>query len=133
MAIIAKSTQYNHVLRSQELTFYKLANRRHIGLDYAKPEHHNQIAPVDTEMRELKKHTRAKMVHWNVPSWMWDYALVHASKVMQFIPYLGLQGCTGHEEIIGKMPDISEYLNFNFWDLVWYWDGPHLGISTGDR
>ncbi|KAL7477966.1 hypothetical protein ACHAW6_003753 [Cyclotella cf. meneghiniana] len=34
--------------------FYKLAKKRHIGLDYAKPECHNQIAPVDTEMRELK-------------------------------------------------------------------------------
>ncbi len=113
--------------------FYKLAKKRHIGLDCAKPEHHNQIAPVDTEMRELKKHKRAKLVCWNVPSRMWDYALVHAAKVMQFIPRPGLQGCAGHKEITGKMPDISKYLDFDFWDLVWYWDGPHPGISTDDR
>jgi hypothetical protein len=59
--------------------FYKLARKRHIGLDYAEPDRHNQIAPVDIEMRELEKRTRAKMVRWNVPSRMWDYALVHAA------------------------------------------------------
>ena len=64
---------------------------------------------------------------------MWDYALVHAAEVMQFIPRPGLRGRTGHEEVTGKTPDISEYLNFDFWDLVWYWDGPHPGISTDDR
>ena len=58
------------------------------------------------------------MIRRNVPSWMWDYALVHAAKVMQFIPRSTLRGCTGHEEIMGKPPDISEYLDFDFWDLV---------------
>ena len=113
--------------------FYKLARKRHIGLTYAEPERKNQIAPVDTEMRELQKRTRSKMVRKNVPSRMWDYALVHTAEIMQFIPRPGLRGRTGYEEVTGKTPDVSEYLDFDFWDLVWYWDSPHPSINQDDR
>jgi hypothetical protein len=36
----------------------------------------------------------------------------------------GRNGRTGHEEITGEMPDISEYVDFDFYDWVWYWDTP---------
>jgi hypothetical protein len=31
---------------------------------------------------------------------------------------------TGHEEVTGDTPDISEYIDFDFYDWVWYWDTP---------
>ena len=102
-------------------------------MTYAEPERKNQIAPVDTEMRELQKRTRSKMIRKNVPSRMWDYALVHTAEVMQFIPRSRLRGRTGYEEVTGRTPDISEYLDFDFWDLVWYWDTAHPNIYQDDR
>lgn len=35
----------------------------------------------------------------------------------------------GYEFITGKTPDISEYCNFDFYDLVWYWHSPHPSIA----
>ena len=98
--------------------FNKYERKRHINLTYAEPYRKNQIWPVDLEMRELKKRVRNKMVQKNVPSRAWDFALTHMSKVMQFIP---------------RTPDISEYGDFDFWDLVWYWPGSKPTIDEKDR
>ena len=35
--------------------------------------------------------------------------------------------------ITGKTPDISEYCDFNFYDLVWYWRAPHPSMAEHDR
>ena len=35
--------------------------------------------------------------------------------------------------ITGKTPDISEYLDFDFYDLVWYWRQPNPSLSEHDR
>ena len=36
----------------------------------------------------------------------------------------GSDGCTGYEEVMGQTPDISKWLNFEFYDLVWWLDHP---------
>ena len=113
--------------------FLKLARKQHIDLMYAEPEQVNQIHKVDIEMRELKKRCRNKMIHKNVPKRLWDFALVHTAKLMQFIPCPTLNNCTGYEEVTCQTPDISEFLNFDFWDLVWYWPTKHPGLTADDR
>lgn len=35
--------------------------------------------------------------------------------------------------ITGKTPDISEYLDFDFYDLVWYWRAPHSSMTEHTR
>jgi len=51
------------------------------------------------------------------------------AKLMQFLPWSSLWGCTGNEEVTGNAPNISEFLDFNFCDLAWYWTGAHPSIS----
>ena len=34
----------------------------------------------------------------------------------------GRDGRSGYEEVTGETPDISEWLDFTFYDLVWWWD-----------
>ena len=51
---------------------------------------------------------------------------------MQFIPW-GRYDRTGYEMITGKTPDISEYLDFDFYDLVWYWRAPHPSMTSNTR
>lgn len=43
-------------------SFYKYARKQHIDLTYAEPDRKNQISAIDTEIRQLKKRTRSKMV-----------------------------------------------------------------------
>ena len=113
--------------------FLHLARKRHIDLTYAEPERVNQIHKVDIEMRELKKRCRNKMIHKNAPKRVWDFALVHTAKLMQFVPRPTLNNRTGYEEVTGQTPDISEFLDFDFWDLVWYWPSKHPGLTADDR
>jgi hypothetical protein len=49
--------------------------------------------------------------------------MVHITKLMNFTAR-GRNGRTGNEEITGDTPDISEYVDFDFYDWVWYWDSP---------
>ena len=58
-------------------------------------------------------------VERNIPRRVWDLALEDIARRRWFLPR-GPNGRTGYEIITGKTPDISELLDFNFWDLVWY-------------
>jgi hypothetical protein len=42
------------------------------------------------------------------------------ARIMQIIPQ-GFNQRTAYEMVTGRTPDISEYCDFNFYDLVWYW------------
>jgi hypothetical protein len=37
------------------------------------------------------------------------------------------------EKITGNMIDISEYLDFTVWDLVWFWDQSKTSDMTDDQ
>ena len=49
---------------------------------------------------------------------------------MQLIPR-GFDERTGYELVTGRTPDISEYCDFDFYDLVWYW--PNTFASHTDK
>ena len=68
------------------------------------------------------------MTRKNVPRRLWDYGLVYEAEIISRISR-GPEGRTGIETITGDTPDISEWLDFDFYDLVWYWDAPHLAIT----
>ena len=81
------------------------------------------LHPIDLEIRELKKRVQHKMMEKAVPERLWDHALLHAAKIRQFLPRDQLKGRTAIETVTGKTPDISEYCDFDFYDLVWYHPG----------
>ncbi len=58
-----------------------------------------------------------------VPKRLWDYGLVWASEINKRIAR-GPEARTPLEEAAGSTPDISEWLDFDFYDLCWYWQGP---------
>ena len=66
-----------------------------------------------------------------VPRRLWCFGLEHQARLMNFIPR-GRNEQSGYEMITGKTPDISEYLDFDFYDLVWYWRQPHPSLSEHD-
>ena len=93
----------------------------------------NQIYKVDIELRELRKRWHNKMRSRKVPRRLWDFGLKHSSKIMQHIPRDQLKGRTPLESVTGKTLDISEYCDFDFYDLVWYFPDVHPSISQENR
>ena len=85
---------------------------------------------INLEIRELKKRYHKKMRESSVPKRLWDYGVKHASKIGQFIPKNKLDGWTPWQSVTGNTPDISEYLDFDFYDLVWYFPSAHPSISA---
>ena len=113
--------------------FLRVAKKKQIDLTYAEHERKNQIHDLDLEIREIRKRTHNKMRSKNVPKRLWDFCYKHSAKIRQFIPRDKLRGRTAMESVTGKTPDISEYCDFDFYDLVWYHPGVHPSISEDNR
>ncbi len=75
------------------------------------------------------------MVRKQVPRQLWDYGNVWATKIMQRTSNTarGLDGRTPLEEITGNTPDIKEYLDFGFYNWIWYKDNACLGKAKLGR
>ena len=93
----------------------------------------NQMHSINLEIREVKKRYHKKMRESGVPRRLWDYGVKHTTKLGQFIPRNKLDMRTPWESVTGNTPDISEYLDFDFYDLVWYFPTVHASISDDDR
>jgi ribosomal protein L15 len=78
---------------------------------------------AEDQIREVQRQWKLMRQRMNIPPKLWDYSMVHITKLMNFTAR-GQNGRTGHEEITGETPDISEYVDFDFYDWVWYWDTP---------
>ena len=111
----------------------KLAKKKAIELTYSEPERKNQIHEIDTEIKELGRRTRNKMKSKNVPKRLWDFCYKHSAKIRQIIPRDKLRGRTAIDTVTGKTPDISEYCDFDFYDLVWYHTCAKTSASDEDR
>ena len=78
---------------------------------------------AESAIRELKKRWKHRMATKKIPRRLWDYGLVYESEIMSRTAR-GDDRRTGIERITGDTPDISEWLDFDFYDPVWFWDHP---------
>ena len=65
----------------------------------------------------------------------WDYRMRWVCKVMQITSTQagGLGGRTLIESVTGETVDISKYLDFGFYDQVWYHENAGLGERLTGR
>jgi hypothetical protein len=56
-----------------------------------------------------------------VPTQLWDYGLVYEGELLSKMSR-GQDGRSGYEMVTGNTPDINEWLDFEFYDLVWWID-----------
>jgi hypothetical protein len=75
------------------------------------------------------------MVKWNVPKRLWDYGIIWACEIMSLTSNttFNLHGRTPMEEVTDETPNISEYLDFGFYDWIWYKDNAGLGENKIGR
>ena len=89
----------------------------------------NGIRMMRSKWRSIRRTTRCS------PR-LWDFGFIHLARLMNKTWRSDL-GRTPYEEVTGETPDISEDIDFQFYDWVWYWDhpgdedSPHLGRWLG--
>jgi hypothetical protein len=75
-------------------------------------------------IREIKKAVRHASAKNNAPKCLWDYCTIYQCELRNLIAYLHYKfhGGTPYEVVIGQTPDISEYLDYHWYQPIWYFD-----------
>ena len=69
------------------------------------------------------------MIKRIAPKHVWDFGMVYKYEILSRTSR-GHDGRTGMERITGDTVDISEWTDFEFYDLCWYWDTPVAHCAT---
>ena len=101
--------------------FVKEARRMRIKLYCSEKGRKNQNHHAEREIGIVKKRWMSRMRKKNVHRRLWDFGIVFETELLTRMAR-GKSGRTGYEEVTGNTPDISEWLDFEFHDLVWWWD-----------
>jgi hypothetical protein len=85
--------------------------------------------PAKQGIRELKKNWYRLMLKKKVPTRLWDYGFSWVCETDNVGANMSkyAEGRMPLEIITGETPDISEYLDFDFYDLVLYRSNASLG------
>ena len=75
------------------------------------------------------------MIRKQVPTRLWDYGMQWAADVMSMTHTSAgdINGCIPLAKVTGETPDISQYLDFSFYDRIWYKDNAGLGPQLPGR
>ena len=103
--------------------FVKQARRMRIQLHTTEQGRKNQNHVAEREIGFLAKQWKLRLQKKKVPTRLWDYGLVYEAELLSRMAQ-GKDGRTGYKEVTGNTADISEWLDFEFYDLVWWWDRP---------
>ena len=114
---VGKHTKFQAILRKYNIT-HKASER----------DRSNQN-PAEGVIREIRRKWYRLLFKTNCPSRLWNYGIPYVCSLMNHTAsYSGrLQGRTPIEALLGETPDISEYLDFGWYDLVWYKEDAGLG------
>lgn len=79
---------------------------------------------AENTIGKLKQRWKRRMIRRRAPAQVWDYALVYESEIMTRMSS-GRGNRSALERITGDTIDISEWTDFEFYDLIWFWDTPY--------
>ena len=103
---------------------------RHI-VEYNRPKKN----PVEKFICKLRRKWFRIMHKTNFPARLWDYRLKYAAEIMNVAASNSgnLNGRNLLELISGETPEISEYLDFGFYERVWFRGYAGLGPTKLGR
>ena len=102
--------------------FVKQANFLRTKLRSSEPHTQRQNEDEGTT-RILKRRWKNRMSMNNIPKRLWDFGLVYEAQILSMIAR-GEDGIPGLEKLTGDTCDITEWLDFGFYDRVWFHDQP---------
>lgn len=118
-------------LSGKHTEWMKTIRKYDIDLTWSEKGRKNQNHAAEREIGILKGRWKRQKTEKNIPERLWDRSLVYESKVLQPISR-GNGQRPGLEQVTGRTPDISEYCDFGFYDLVWYYPGSGVKLDTVD-
>jgi hypothetical protein len=119
---------------SKGTQFMKSCRRNNIRVTRTEPEQPNQN-PAEGVIREVRRRWFWTMIRKRVPWQLWDYGIRWTTQVMQrpSTQAGGLRGACPLEEVTGETLNISEYLDFGFYDHVSFKENAGLGVTSIGR
>ena len=108
--------------------FFKAVRKYKIDYHVSSPRRPNEN-PAEGTIRELKRRFYRVLVRKRVPRRLWDYLMTWICETnnLSVSSSKYANGRTAIEMITGETPDISEYLDFSFYDWVVYRSNAGLG------
>ena len=121
--ITEKNTEFMRQMRTHNIDYH-----------ISEPHLHNQN-PVEGVIRELRRKWYCVMICQRVPNDFWDYGLKWVSETMSLTHTSAgsINGQIPLTQVSGETPDISEYLDFGFYDEVWFKDNAGLSPFEAGR
>ena len=115
-------------------TFMEQVRKHHIDYHVMEPERYNQ-SQVKGVIREIRKKWFRVMTKKYVPKRLWDYRLRWVVEIMQRTASDAstLHGRMGLEKATVETPEISEYIDFGFYDPCWYKENASMGETKMGR
>ena len=112
----------------KRMEFAATVRKHGIDIHLTEPDQHNQ-SKVEGVIRELRKRWFRVMLMQQVPNRLCDYGIRWVCQIMQRTASNSerLQNRTPLERLMGETPNISEYLDFSFYNWCWYNDNAGLG------
>jgi len=115
-----------HTDKAKELilgTWKKVCREHGIRMSNTEP-HAPQQNRAEGAIQELKRHTSRFMSRTNTPQRLWDFAAVYTAELRNrlALPLYQLHGRTPIDALTGNTPDISEYLDFEWYQPIWIYD-----------
>ena len=79
---------------------------------------------TECEIRDLKKTVRWFLYKMQTPLSLWDFCCQYTVELRNRLarPLPQLHGCTPYEVLTGNTPDISEYIEFSWYQPIWYYE-----------
>ena len=79
---------------------------------------------AESAIRELKKSVHHLMPRIKAPKKLWDFCASYSAdiRMMTAHPLYSLQGRMAYEFETGNTPDITEYIKYDWYQLIWYYD-----------
>ena len=108
----------------------KQIRKSDIDFHVIEPDRHNQN-PCERVIIEVWRKWYRNIIRNQVTRRLWDYGMRWVCKTTQRTSTQagGIDGCIPIELVTGETVDISEYLDFRFYDQVWY----HKNAGLGER
>ena len=89
----------------------------------SEPYSHWQNRAEDA-IREVRRRWKLIQHRRSIPKRLWDYGLSHVAEIMSRTVRSGSDR-TPYEIVTGETPDISEFIDFTFYDWIWYLNNPN--------
>ena len=114
--------------------FMKQVRKHNINYHITEPNSPNQN-PCEGNIGELRRKWFRLMIRKRIPEQVWDYGMKWVSETMCLTHTSAgsLNGCIPLAEVTGDGVDISEYIDFAFYDEVWYKDNAGLSPAKPGR